>query len=293
MAVPTKILLATDGSNDATLATRAAVDLSNKTGAELHVVHVWRTMPSTRFADFIRTELEREAQELLAKQVEDIESSGGTIAKVYLKKGSPVDEILDSIDESSVNLVVIGSRGLGPVKRLALGSVSEGIAHLATCPVLVLRGGEDAWPPENIIAGNDGSKPAEYASELAINLGGLFGSRVLLVRAYPRLPEMDLEGRALDPRLVEDELRHEERNLSKRAVEIEKNTGIRSRIRMDAGDPASALLDAAEEHAPERTLIAVGSRGLGPGQRLRLGSVSTRVLRAAGGPVLISPPEYR
>jgi nucleotide-binding universal stress UspA family protein len=56
---------------------------------------------------------------------------------------------------------------------------------------------------------------------------------------------------------------------------------------MSSGDAAACLIEAAEEGAPERALIAVGSRGLGAAQRLRVGSVSTKVLRAARGPVLV------
>jgi hypothetical protein len=53
------------------------------------------------------------------------------------------------------------------------------------------------------------------------------------------------------------------------------------------GNPAASLIEAAEGGAPERRLIAVGSRGLGTVQRLRVGSVPTKVLRATRGPVLI------
>ena len=45
MAFPTKILLATDGSKDAALAAQAAIDLSNQSGAELHVVYVGQWLP--------------------------------------------------------------------------------------------------------------------------------------------------------------------------------------------------------------------------------------------------------
>jgi nucleotide-binding universal stress UspA family protein len=53
-------------------------------------------------------------------------------------------------------------------------------------------------------------------------------------------------------------------------------------------DPAVAILEVARE-GEEPTLIAVGSRGLGKVQRMRLGSVSTKVVRAAKGPVLVHP----
>jgi nucleotide-binding universal stress UspA family protein len=56
-----------------------------------------------------------------------------------------------------------------------------------------------------------------------------------------------------------------------------------------AGDAAVTLLDKAREGDEARALIAVGSRGLGLARRLRLGSVSTEVLRAAQCPVLVYP----
>jgi nucleotide-binding universal stress UspA family protein len=58
---------------------------------------------------------------------------------------------------------------------------------------------------------------------------------------------------------------------------------------MAAGDAAVAILEEAREGDEARTLVAVGSRGLGLARRLRLGSVSTKVLKAAEGPVLVYP----
>ena len=57
------------------------------------------------------------------------------------------------------------------------------------------------------------------------------------------------------------------------------------------GEAAASLVEAEEEEAPERTLLAVGSRGLGAIGRMRLGSVSTKVVHAAKGPVLVHPPQ--
>jgi nucleotide-binding universal stress UspA family protein len=287
---PNKILLAVDGSEDADLAARAAIDLSGKTGTELHVVHAWQSVPSARFESFIRAQRKQEAEELLAAQEKLIEASGGKIARAHLRRGPAVDEILDLAGELDAGLIVMGSRGMGPVKRLVMGSVSEGVVHHSRCPVLVLRGGQDAWPASRIVIGDDGSVDAEKAAQLAARIGKLFGTAALLVRAYPRLPETDAEGRELDPRMVDDELRREKRALEARATEIEDALGTRPRVRIDVEDPAASLIEAAEEDAPEGTLIAMGSRGLGAMQRLRLGSVSTKVLRAAKGPVLVVNP---
>ena len=60
---------------------------------------------------------------------------------------------------------------------------------------------------------------------------------------------------------------------------------------MDAVDDAAALLLATAEQGPQPALIAIGTRGLGTLQRLRLGSVSSKLLRAAHGLVLVYPHE--
>ncbi|MDQ3892431.1 MAG: universal stress protein, partial [Actinomycetota bacterium] len=62
-----KIMLATDGSDDAALSARAAVDIARKTGSELHVVHAWHSVPSTRFESYIHAQLKQEAREVLAE----------------------------------------------------------------------------------------------------------------------------------------------------------------------------------------------------------------------------------
>ena len=283
-----KMLLATDGSDDAALAARAAVDIARKTGPELHVVHAWHSVPSTRFESYIHAQLKQEAREVLAEQVDRIKGDGANVAEAHLREGPAVDEILDLAKEVGADLIVIGSRGLGPVKRVVLGSVSEGVVHHATRPVLVLRGG--GWPPERVVIGDDGSEAAEEAGELAAGIGRLVGARVILVRAYRKLPQMDVEGRELNARRADDELRREERKLWEQAMQIQEAHEVRPAVRLSAGDPAARILEAAEEgDASEKTLVAVGSRGLGTMRRMRLGSVSTKVLRAAKGPVLIHP----
>jgi nucleotide-binding universal stress UspA family protein len=282
--LPEKILLATDGSEDAKLAARAAADLSEKTGAELHVIHAWQYTPHP----LLEPELYEEAAwRLLEEQTQQI--SGTAVRESHLKMAPAVDAILDLGEEIGADLIVVGSRGHGPIGRLLLGSVSEGVVHHATRPVLVLRGGQDSWPPERIVIGDDGSGAAKRAGELAASVGDLFGRRAVLVRAYPELPETNQVGRALDPRAVDDAMHRAEQDLHERAEELGRLVGSRPRIEIAAGDAAVALLGEAGEGDGRRALIAVGSRGLGLARRLRLGSVSTKVLRAAGGPVLVYP----
>lgn len=284
------ILLATDGSEDADLAARAAGDLARKTETGLHVVHAWHTVPSAHFEGWINSSLEQASREVLDEQTGKIKDSGVEVSESHLKEGSPAQTIVGLADEIEADLIVMGSRGVGRIKRLATGSVSEGVVHEANVPVLVLRGGDEAWPPEHLVVGEDGSEPAQRAGELAAEIGNLLGNKMTLVRTYPEPPDVYEEGRKTDPRMTEDGLRRAEAELEKRADQLETILGSRPKMSIAVGDAAEDLVETAGRRGGKGTLIAVGSRGLGQVQRFRLGSVSTKVLRAAEGAVLISAP---
>ncbi|MGB3633098.1 MAG: universal stress protein [Rubrobacteraceae bacterium] len=294
-----RILLATDGSEDAVLATRAAVELSNVLNSELHVAHAWNYPPPTitylgmQMADYDDGS-KRRAERLMQKQSDLIDSMGGKVAETHLAQGPPIDVLLDLCDELEPVLVVIGSRGLGTIRRVLLGSVSEGLVHHARVPVLVVRGGEAAWPPGRIVVGDDFSQDAKTAGELAATISKHYGANMVLVHAHPKMPpapdvppevaddEPDLYGR-----MVEDLLQREQYTLEERAKELEEYLGRTPEVDMKLEDPAAAILDAAGDDPS--VFIAVGSRGLGAISRIRLGSVSTKVLRAAEGSVLVYP----
>ena len=284
--LPERILLPTDGSEDAIRATEAASDLARRCGAELHVVHVWHDVRG--FAhDFVKRELRRQGQDILDEQVEKIRASGGEVTKAYLRKGRTSNEVIALCKEIDAGLLVVGSRGLGTVRRLLMGSQSEEIVHHAQVPVLVLTGAENFWPPARIVIGEDFSDDARKAGELAAGLGKLYGAKGLLVYSHPDLPEVPPgEARSAVQHLTE--MRERDKSmLEDRAGDLEKMLGSRPEILVSGGYPASVLLEASQEVQP--SLVAVGSRGLAGLIRTRLGSVSTKVVPAARGPVLVYP----
>jgi nucleotide-binding universal stress UspA family protein len=230
----------------------------------------------------------REAGGFLEEQAERLRSAGGTVTGAHLREGHPAEEITKLAEELNVGLVVIGSRGLGPVKRLVTGSVSEGVVHLAPCPTLVVRGGEGAWPPSSLIIGDDASEEARRAGELAADIGKLFDARALLVRIYPQVTVFKAR-RISHIRASKEILKKGERSLEKRATELESVLGMHPEVRVTSGDAAAVIQEAAEE-GREPTLVAVGRRGLGAVGHFALGSVSSNVLRAVRGSVLIVPP---
>jgi nucleotide-binding universal stress UspA family protein len=287
-------LLATDGSEEAALAAHAAIDLSGRAGAKLHVVHTWQdlrppTLPAMAMDEYSQAyeQYEREARELLEEQAQRLRSAGGTVAGTHLKKGRPAEEIAYLAQELEADLVVVGSRGLGLVKRLVVGSVSERVVQLDPCPTLVVRGGEGSWPPSRVIVGDDASEEARRAGEFAAGIGTLFDARTLLVRVYPQVTVFKAR-RISHVRASKELLREGERSLERRAAELESVLGTRPEIRVVAGDAAAVIQEMAEERG-KPTLVAVGRRGLDAVGHFALGSVSSDVLRAVSGPVLIVP----
>jgi len=280
---PTRILLATDGSEDAAEAREAAADLVRRTGSELHLVHVWHDVPSPYAHAFVKRELRRQGQEILDEEVRKIEEAGGSVAEAHLRGGRTSDEIIEWSEELDAGLLVVGSRGLGPVRRILMGSHSEEIVHRAHVPVLVLRSGTNVWPPSRIVIGDDYSEDAKQASELAANIARLYEAETLLVHAYPRLLE-EFSGSE-----AEDAKRQADEELEERASTLKDILGYEPRTVLTSQNAAVAILEAARA-GDGPSLVAVGSRGLGAAGRARLGSISTKVVRAAPGAVLVYPP---
>jgi nucleotide-binding universal stress UspA family protein len=147
---PAKILVATDGSEDALVAMQAAVDLSNETGAELHVVHVGESLPTypppasgPPPPSPSKEEVRQVAQSLLDAHLEQIGGMGGNIAESHLRMGRPAEEILRLSEEIVAGLIIVGNQGLSGrfsrMRRFLMGGVSENVTRYARCSVMVVR----------------------------------------------------------------------------------------------------------------------------------------------------------
>jgi nucleotide-binding universal stress UspA family protein len=143
---PAKILLATDGSEEAELAAQIAIDLAESTGSELHVVYVERlpnfldTPGTIGYDALLYDKHEEEAREVLRKLVWRVQVAGGTIAGSHLRMGGVADEVVSLAEELGVGVIVMGSRGHGGIRRALMGSVSDSVVRHAHCPVMIVRG---------------------------------------------------------------------------------------------------------------------------------------------------------
>ncbi len=142
---PTKILVATDGSESAAPAVRAAAEVSAKTDSEIELVYVGEDISApAAYNDpsFSDTEAAREARELLDYVAKEIEADGGKVVESHIVPGEkPAEEIVKLTREQDVELV--GSRGLGRLQYALQGSVSSTVVREADCAVLVVRGDRD------------------------------------------------------------------------------------------------------------------------------------------------------
>ncbi|MGF1473016.1 MAG: universal stress protein [Rubrobacteraceae bacterium] len=145
-----KILVATDYSDEAGTAVETAVELADATGSELHLIHALPVEPPTPFPyPYDRQATERweawweqakkKSRTFVEERAERIGSESGISVRPHLRFGRPGHEIVELGEELDAGLVIVGSRGLGGVRRVQMGSVSDAVVRHAHSAVLVVR----------------------------------------------------------------------------------------------------------------------------------------------------------
>jgi len=284
------ILLATDGSEDAHRALEAAADLARRSGASLHLVTAYQLPPSVAYvysADVgpeIAIPYESDARTLLEAEQRRVEALGSAVSGLHAGQGAVFDVIRTTAVTIDADLVVVGSRELGGLKRLLVGSVSASVTHTAHRPVLVVRGGPHCWPPERVIVGVDRSPVSKRAARIAATIARFFGdATVELVEVIPDPPPEASRYFTFD-----DPIETEHERLDQFAENLEPVAGHPVDATTASGDPADGLLARVNDR-PGASLIVVGTRGLGAARRFLLGSVSTKLLHSGHSPLLVVP----
>ena len=294
---PTKMLLATDGSAEATRAARMAMTLSERLDSELHVVYVEPRPDAfaspgllSRYPDFrdeLRKIAERGAHAKLGKEAEKIREMG-EVAGAHARIGRPDAEIARLAEEIGAGLVAVGSRGLGRIRRALMGSVSDSVVHHAPCPVLVVRDGEEEYLPGRILLAIDGSEEAEAAAQAAVEISNATGSELHIVFALRTDPQLFFPYPLMGERwgfMIERAKQAARMFVDTMAEAFEAAGGKVKDAHLVFGKPEAEIVKLGEEL--EAGLIVMGSRGLGGVDRALMGSVSDSVVRHAHGPVLV------
>ena len=135
------IMLATDGSESAGEAGEFARELAKTTGAALEVVAVRPVyLPSRAGGPAAILEIDEPgAAERIAAAAAESAAAEGITATTHVLHGDPADEICAAGERLDADLLVIGSRGLGAVGAVLMGSVSRAIVRKYKRPVTVVR----------------------------------------------------------------------------------------------------------------------------------------------------------
>ena len=145
-----KILVCTDGSEQSRKAAVKAADLlANREDAEVTVLHVWHIDASfvlypeaghiaAEILQRIEQQKQDEGNRMLSKTAAIFEGKNIKTLKM-LKRGHPATTIVETASEGGFDLVVIGSRGLGGIKKMLLGSVSNAVAQEAHTSVMIVK----------------------------------------------------------------------------------------------------------------------------------------------------------
>ncbi|MDQ1254051.1 MAG: hypothetical protein QG646_3265 [Euryarchaeota archaeon] len=143
-----KILIATDGSETAEKAAHFGIQIAGLSGAKVYAVYVIDTTPyysiplDQIWSKEVYEQLEQMGNEITSN-VEKTAKAAGLEAESIVLKGDPAQRIVNFAEEQSVNMIIVGSHGIGGFERLVIGSVSEKVVRHAKIPVLVFREQKD------------------------------------------------------------------------------------------------------------------------------------------------------
>lgn len=295
------ILVPVDGSESAAKAITLALRLAREHGAELlfcHAVDYAGIASETAMAagvDLAGTfaVLDEGAKEVLAEAGARARAAGVRYS-AYKLEGRSAPAISSFAVERQADAIVMGTRGLGGLPHLLLGSTAEGILRSATVPVFVVHADSrvaalEAKPGfERITVAVDDSEPADAAAAFAAELALPSSSRMTFVDVvdsdalYEHVSRYGGYGAVETQQEWENEAKHLVDVAQRRA----KEAGVRATEAVVAfGDPAENLLSCASSSNAD--LLAIGTHGRRGLRRLMLGSVAEAVVRKSKVPVVV------
>lgn len=182
-----KILVPTDFSPHALAAFDAAVSISRKTGAAVHLYHVVEVPDVAGMQEIMArhtasdTEILAAADEQLRSLVKS-EAYRDTGATYAIDFGTPYRNICSRAEEESFDLIVAGSHGMGQLETIMFGSTAQKIINHARCPVLTVPESTACFAPSNIIYGT-GIPVGQACGEEVLELfSSVYNAMVHLVR---------------------------------------------------------------------------------------------------------------
>ena len=301
-----KILLATDGSQSAMAAIDFLLRLPLPPACDFTLLTViekeaYKSRKKTELnpeqLELLRqtkTMLQDEAEEVLTKAASKLQDAGCTSSSLT-RSGHPSREIVRMAKKHAVDLVVVGSHGLGGVKRFLLGSVSDQVLAYAPCSVLIVKPcsdnpATDATIPREvdkalrILLAYDDSVSSKQAVDFcaALPLDESVEITALTVLPLVKLYRQDIKQRL--SWVWKEKKKLAQKSLDRLSNEVEWTTPHISTHLREAADVSQEILDLAEQ--TQCHLILLGHKGKGAIEKFLLGSVTTRIAHHAPCSVL-------
>lgn len=289
-----RILVATDFSESADAALDWAAELAGPHGAQVSLLHASvPPVPSIAAPEFVplppaayeadreRVEIELNAR-LSALREKGVEAGGES------RVGAPVNVILDAVEETGADVVVVGTRGLTGAKRIFLGSTAAQLVRRSPVPVLTVHPDQLAEhrPIRTILVPTDFSDDAKLAVSEAVRVLGpvTASAKIKLLHVYRLQPEVVYPWTPPHIAFRASEVVDEATKRMEELAEPIRKLGFDVELLVHEGFPPDVIDETAT--ATKADLIAMGTHGRSLLPRLVLGSVAERVLPSAPCPVL-------
>lgn len=293
------LLVPVDGSPFGEHALPFALEIARRANAEVRVVHVHRPVPPDDSHGLrYPTALDLKARWRRLSYLDELQQRLARVTSVrvtpVLAEGPEVAEVLSEAVGTETDLVVMATRGRGPLRRLWDGSVTDALMRRVSVPILFVRG-HDA-PAElsedrlvrHVLIPLDGSEAAERILEPACAMGALWEADSSLLRVLPLVQDYSVgypTAGAREPRWRRQQ-NEATAYLRRVAASLEERADrVRVRLNFSEGATAEAILRHAKTHDVD--LIATTTRGRGGLSRLLRGSVTDQLLRTSHVPVLV------
>jgi nucleotide-binding universal stress UspA family protein len=281
-----RVLVATDGSRHARAAIATTVHFPWPEQTRVRVMSARRARADYRRSVLLMA-LDRGAEKAAENARRTLSRRWPDVETAILDE-TPVAGILAEAERFQADVIVVGWRGHGAVRRLLMGSVSRGVVRGATCAVLVVRRSQRV---RTIVIGVDGSDAATRALAFVGRLIPPHGGRVMLVTAV-ELATPPSRGRVPGAATIAREVKRQNttrvraatRVLTRAAADLTR-VGWRSRTMLAHGEPLRDLLSAVA--ASRAQLLVVGARGTSGVRYLLLGSVAEGALNQSPVGVLV------
>jgi len=229
----------------------------------------------------VEDQLRQEGERILERANAAVPSNCGLVERIQ-QIGSPAQVILETARSAHADVIMLGARGLGPLKELVLGSVSHRVVSHAPCATFVVKSAIPAL--RNILLPIEGEDDAERALKfLALHpFRELEVVHVMTVWPQPQLPWPVTMGQS---KLLEEEALSQAQEKLDAIVRRLESMTYQAHGDVGLGSPAFAILEKARTLTPD--LIVIGTHGRRGLSRFLIGSISHSILHQASCPVLV------